>query len=74
VIYPGEIWGGEDVLGMKIAEPGPPLASLGYTSEVQGGWSGSRSLLGNVQHQTRRGEPSTDRRPGPYCGKRSYGA
>lgn len=45
VIYPGEIWGGEDVLGMTIAERGPPTAVLGYPSEVQGGWSGSRSLL-----------------------------
>jgi hypothetical protein len=37
VIYPGEIWGGEDVLGMTIAERGPPTAVLGYPSEVQGG-------------------------------------
>ena len=45
MIYPGEIWGGEDVLGMTIAERGPPAAVLGYPSEVQGGWSGSSSLL-----------------------------
>lgn len=45
VIYPGEIWGGEDVLGMTIAEGGPPTAVLGYPSEVQGGLSGSISVL-----------------------------
>jgi hypothetical protein len=68
VIYPGEIWGGEDVLGMTIAEGGPPTAVLGYPSEVQGGLERLDFSVSIVQHQTRRGEPSTDRRPGPDCG------
>jgi hypothetical protein len=77
VIYPGEIWGGADVLGKKIAGRGPPTAGLGYASEVQGGfWSGWILVLevGIVQHPTRRGEPSTDRRPGPYSGCDQNGA